>query len=44
MTNVNSESFNKEYGEIFKGWILWNDLKSPKENVYQWEEILYLRK
>ncbi|MHA1986550.1 MAG: aconitate hydratase AcnA [Promethearchaeota archaeon] len=30
--------FNKEYGEIFKGWDIWNELKPPKEEVYQWEE------
>jgi len=38
MNNVSPEQFRKEYGEIFKGWGLWNDLKPPKENVYQWEE------
>jgi aconitate hydratase len=38
MSNVNPEQFNKEYGEIFKGWDLWNDLNPPKDNVYQWDE------
>jgi aconitate hydratase len=38
MSNVSPEQFNKEYGEIFKGWDLWNNLNPPKENVYQWEE------
>jgi aconitate hydratase len=35
---VTSRLFIKEYGEIFKGWDLWNELKPPKEEVYQWEE------
>jgi aconitate hydratase len=35
---VTSQLFSKEYGEIFKGWDLWNELKPPKEEVYQWEE------
>jgi len=35
---VKVEFFNKEYGEIFKGWDLWNDLEPPEDNVYQWEE------
>ncbi|MHA1257153.1 MAG: aconitate hydratase AcnA, partial [Promethearchaeota archaeon] len=35
---VKVEFFNKEYGEIFKGWDLWNDLQPPEDNVYQWEE------
>ncbi|GAH74594.1 unnamed protein product, partial [marine sediment metagenome] len=30
--------FRKEYGEIFKGWDLWNDLKPLKEEIYHWEE------
>ncbi|NVM35730.1 MAG: aconitate hydratase AcnA [Candidatus Lokiarchaeota archaeon] len=30
--------FNKEYGEIFEGWDLWNQLKPPKEEIYQWDE------
>jgi aconitate hydratase len=38
MNNVSPEQFIKEYGEIFKGWDLWNDLQPPKENVYHWEE------
>ena len=38
MSNVSPEQFNKEYGEIFKGWDLWNNLNPSKENVYQWEE------
>ncbi len=38
MNNVNPEQFNKEYGEIFKGWELWNDLNPSKDNVYQWED------
>jgi aconitate hydratase len=38
MSNVSPEQFNKEYGEIFKGWELWNDLNPPKDNVYKWEE------
>ena len=37
-SNVSPEQFNKEYGEIFKGWDLWNNLNPSKENVYQWEE------
>jgi aconitate hydratase len=35
---VKVEFFNKEYGEIFKGWDLWNDLEPPEDNVYKWEE------
>ncbi len=35
---VTAKLFDKEYGEIFKGWDLWNELKPPKENVYQWED------
>ncbi|MFW9822105.1 MAG: aconitate hydratase AcnA [Candidatus Thorarchaeota archaeon] len=35
---VSPELFNKEYGEIFKGWDLWNELKPPKEDIYHWEE------
>jgi len=38
MSNVSPEQFIKEYGEIFKGWDLWNNLSPPKDNVYQWEE------
>jgi len=37
-SNVGPEQFIKEYGEIFKGWDLWNKLNPPKDNVYQWEE------
>ena len=35
---VIAKLFNKEYSEIFKGWDLWNELKPPKKNVYQWED------
>ena len=35
---VTPQLYRKEYGEIFKGWDLWNELKPPKEEVYQWEE------
>ena len=38
MNSVSPEQFVKEYGEIFKGWDLWNDLNPPKDSVYQWEE------
>jgi len=38
LNTVNPELFIKEYGEIFKGWNLWNDLNPPKEDVYKWEE------
>ncbi|MHA2390704.1 MAG: aconitate hydratase AcnA [Promethearchaeota archaeon] len=30
--------FNKEYGEVFKGWDLWNELKPPKDPIFHWEE------
>ena len=41
---VKVEFFNREYGEIFKGWDLWNDLKPPEVSVYQWEEdSIYIR-
>jgi aconitate hydratase len=35
---VTTKLFNKEYGEIFKGWDLWNNLTPPKEDIYQWDE------
>lgn len=35
---ITPELFNKEYGEIFKGWDLWNDLKPLKEEIYHWDE------
>ncbi len=35
---VKVEFFNKEYGEIFKGWDLWNDLEPPEDKIYQWED------
>ena len=35
---VSTKLYTKEYSEIFKGWDLWNELKPPKEDVYQWEE------
>ncbi|GAG24934.1 unnamed protein product, partial [marine sediment metagenome] len=35
---VTPQLYIKEYGEIFKGWDLWNELKPSKEEVYQWEE------
>ena len=38
INNVNPEQFIKEYGEIFKGWDLWNNLNPSRDNVYQWEE------
>jgi len=38
MSNVSPDQFNKEYGEIFKGWELWNNLNPPTKNVYKWEE------
>ena len=38
MNNVSPEQFNMEYGEIFKGWDLWNNLNPSRENVYQWDE------
>jgi aconitate hydratase len=37
-TYVKIELFNKEYGEVFKGWDRWNELKPPRENIFQWEE------
>ncbi|MFW9876573.1 MAG: aconitate hydratase AcnA [Candidatus Thorarchaeota archaeon] len=35
---VTLKLFNKEYGEIFKGWELWNELSPPKEEIYHWED------
>ncbi|MFX1281869.1 MAG: aconitate hydratase AcnA [Promethearchaeota archaeon] len=35
---VSPKLFKKEYGEIFKGWDLWDELQPPKEDVYQWDE------
>jgi aconitate hydratase len=35
---VSARLFNKEYGEIFKGWDLWNELEPTKEEIYQWDE------
>ena len=41
---VKVEFFNKEYGEIFKGWDLWNNLEPPEDNIYQWEnDSTYIR-
>ncbi len=41
---VKPQLFIKEYSEIFKGWDLWNELKPPKEKVYQWEDTsTYIR-
>jgi len=41
---VSPELFNKEYGEIFKGWDLWNQLKPPEDEVYKWDEAsTYIR-
>ena len=37
-SNVSPEQFKKEYGEIFKGWDLWNNLNPPKDSIYQWEK------
>lgn len=38
LNTVSPELFIKEYGEIFKGWNLWNNLNPPEEDVYKWEE------
>jgi len=35
---VTDKLFNKQYGEIFKGWGLWNELKPPAEEIYHWDE------
>jgi aconitate hydratase len=35
---VTEKLFNKEYGEIFKGWDLWNELKPLAEDIYHWDE------
>ncbi|MHA1915868.1 MAG: aconitate hydratase AcnA [Promethearchaeota archaeon] len=35
---VTPQLFRNEYGEVFKGWDLWNELKPIKEEIYQWEE------
>ncbi|MBN2154510.1 MAG: aconitate hydratase AcnA [Candidatus Lokiarchaeota archaeon] len=35
---VKPDLFQEEYGEIFKGWDLWNKLETPQESVYQWDE------
>jgi len=41
---VTPELFDKEYGEIFKGWNLWNELKPPKDEIYHWDETsTYIR-
>lgn len=41
---VTPKLFDKEYGEIFKGWDLWNELKPPKEEIYHWNETsTYIR-
>ena len=37
-SNVNPDQFRKEYGEIFKGWDLWNNLSPPQDSIYQWKE------
>jgi len=35
---VTPELFTKEYGEIFKGWTLWNELSPPEKPIYNWED------
>ncbi|KKL94440.1 hypothetical protein LCGC14_1864670, partial [marine sediment metagenome] len=41
---VTAKLFNNEYDEVFKGWDLWNDLKPPEDEIYQWdEESTYIR-
>ncbi|MHA2185260.1 MAG: aconitate hydratase AcnA, partial [Promethearchaeota archaeon] len=35
---VTPKLFHNEYGEVFKGWDLWNELTPAKENIYLWEE------
>ncbi|MFX0135627.1 MAG: aconitate hydratase AcnA [Candidatus Hodarchaeota archaeon] len=35
---VKPELFIKEYGEIFKGWALWNELSPPEKPIYEWED------
>jgi len=41
---VTPKLFDKEYGEIFKGWDLWNELKPLKEEIYHWDETsTYIR-
>jgi aconitate hydratase len=35
---VTPQLFNKEYGEIFKGWDLWNDLRPPEEEIFNWDK------
>jgi aconitate hydratase len=35
---VTPKLFQKEYGEVFKGWDLWNELKPIKDEIYRWEE------
>lgn len=35
---VTPELFTKEYGEIFKGWALWNELSPPEKTIYEWED------
>jgi len=35
---VTPKLFHNEYGELFKGWGLWNELTPAKENIYLWEE------
>ncbi len=35
---LNAKLFNKEYGDIFRGWALWNDLRPPENEIYQWED------
>ncbi|MFX1323735.1 MAG: aconitase family protein, partial [Promethearchaeota archaeon] len=41
---VKPSLFHKEYGEIFKGWDLWNELKPPREDIYNWDkQSTYIR-
>jgi aconitate hydratase len=36
--SVKREMFAKEYGEVFKGDAMWNSIKVPAGDQYQWDE------
>ncbi len=41
---VTPKLFKKEYGEIFKGWDLWNELKPIKDDIFRWDkESTYIK-
>jgi aconitate hydratase len=43
--SVRSEMFQKQYSEVFRGDDLWNSLKVPTGDIYEWQETsTYIKK